>query len=85
MGNNSLSGMLPANLSFCTSLTTLILHYNRLGGRIPGYIDDALTRLLRLSLMNNTFTVHGANPRLPGQPVIARGDLSQGILNPTHF
>ncbi|XBI61230.1 hypothetical protein VPH35_042054 [Triticum aestivum] len=50
------SGIVPANLSFCTGLTTLILHYNQLNGHIPVDIGDTLTHLQGLSLMENTFT-----------------------------
>ncbi|WP_041257381.1 FG-GAP-like repeat-containing protein [Fibrella aestuarina] len=55
LGNNQLSGSLPASLSTLTSLTTLALDNNQLTGSLPDGLR-ALTGLTSLSLGGNQFS-----------------------------
>ena len=55
LGNNELSGVLPAELGNLAALTTLDLGNNELSGALPNTLAN-LTNLLNLKLENNAFT-----------------------------
>lgn len=55
LANNQLSGTLPAEIGYLTSLTRLTLSENQIGGSIPSLIGN-LSELTRLRLNNNLFT-----------------------------
>uniref|UniRef100_A0ACD5TRF4 Uncharacterized protein n=1 Tax=Avena sativa TaxID=4498 RepID=A0ACD5TRF4_AVESA len=54
--DNSFSGMIPVNLSSCSSMTEMGLHNNKLRGHIPAELGEKLMSLRGLLLGNNSFT-----------------------------
>ncbi|GJN03931.1 hypothetical protein PR202_ga21430 [Eleusine coracana subsp. coracana] len=81
LGNASLAGYLPSELSLLSELQTLSLPYNRLSGQIPVAVA-ALQKLAALDLAHNQLS--GPIPEGIGRLLsLSRLDLSSNQLNGT--
>ncbi|CAD6232749.1 unnamed protein product [Miscanthus lutarioriparius] len=56
LSHNAFSGLLPANLTSCTSLIIMVIRYNNLSGNLPLEIGHNLKHLKVLNLHDNNLT-----------------------------